>query len=42
MLKDLSKRNCKKIGLTWNPSANEVFLKLNHAIRDILPVQLAD
>ena len=32
----------KKIGLTWNASANEAFLKLKRAIRDIVPLQLAD
>ena len=34
--------NGKKIGLTWNASANEAFLKLKRAITDIVPLQLAD
>ena len=43
MLKNLRKhKNGKKIGLTWNASANEAFLKLKHAITDIVPLQLAD
>ena len=43
MLKDLPKhKNGKKIGLTWNASANEAFLKLKRAITDIVPLQLAD
>ena len=43
MLKNLPKhKNGKKIGLTWNASANEAFLKLKRAIRDIYPLQLAD
>ena len=32
--------NGKKIGLTWNASANEAFLKLKCAITDIVPLQL--
>ena len=35
-------KNGKKIGLTWNASANEAFLKLKRAITDIVPLQLAD
>ena len=36
MLKDLPKhKNGKTIGLTWNASANEAFLKLKRAITDI-------
>ena len=43
MLKNLLKhKNEKKIGLTWNASANEAFLKLKRAITDIVPLQLAD
>ena len=43
MLKNLPKhKNGKKIGLTWNASANEAFLKLKRAITDIVPLQLAD
>ena len=43
MLKDLPKhKNGKIIGLTWNASANEAFLKLKRAITDIVPLQLAD
>ena len=43
MLKDLPKhKNGKEIGLTWNASANEAFLKLKRAITDIVPLQLAD
>ena len=32
----------KKIGLKWNASANEAFLKLKCAITDIASLQLAD
>ena len=43
MLKSLPKhKNRKKIGLTWNASANEAFLKLKRAIMDIVPLQRAD
>ena len=43
MLKNLPKQeNGKKIGLTWNASADEAFWKLKHAITDIVPLQLAD
>ena len=43
MLKNLPKpKNGKKIGLTWNASPNEAFLKLKRAITDIVPLQLAD
>ena len=43
MLKNLPKhKNGEKIGLTWNASANEAFLKLKRAITDIVPLQLAD
>ena len=43
MLRNLPKHtNGKKIGLTWNASANEAFLKLKRAITDIVPLQLAD
>ena len=43
MLKNLPKhKNEKKIGLTWNASANEAFLELKRAITDIVPLQLAD
>ena len=43
MLKNLPKHNSgKKIGLTWNASANEALLKLQRAITDIVPLQLAD
>ena len=35
-------KNKKKIGLTWNASANEAFLKLKRAIMDIFHLQLAD
>ena len=43
MLKNLPKhKNGKKIGLTWNASANKAFLKLKRAITDIVPLQLAD
>ena len=43
MLKNLPKhKNGKKIRLTWNASANEAFLKLKRAVRDIVPLQLAD
>ena len=42
-LKNLPKhKNGKKIGLTWNVSANEAFLKLKCAITDIVCLQLAD
>ena len=43
MLKNLPKhKNRKKIGLTWNASANEAFLKLKPAATNIVPHQLAD
>ena len=43
MLKNLPKhKNGKKIGLTWNASANEAFLKLKRTITDIVPLQPAD
>ena len=43
ILKNLLKhKNGKKIGLTWNASANEAFLKLKRAITDIVPLRLAD
>ena len=43
MLKDLPKhQNGKKIGPTWNTSANEAFLKLKRAITEIVPLQLAN
>ena len=43
MLKFLPKhKNGNKIGLTWNPSAKEDFLKLRRAITDLVPLQLAD
>ena len=43
MLKNLPKhKNGKTIGLTWNASANEAFLKLKRAITDIVLLQLAD
>ena len=43
MLKILPKhKNRKKIGLTWNTSANEAFLKLKRAITNVVPPQLAD
>ena len=43
MLKNLPKhKNVKKIGLTWNASANEAFLKLKRAITNIVPLELAD
>ena len=43
MLKNLPKhKNGNKIGLTWNASANEAFLKLNRAITGIVPLQLAN
>ena len=43
MLKNLPKhKNGKKIGLTWNASANEAFLKLKRAITEFVPLQLAD
>ena len=35
-------KNGKKIGLTWNASANEAFFKVKRAITDIVPLQLAD
>ena len=39
MLKNLPKhKNGEKIGLTWNASANEVFLKVKRAITDIVPL----
>ena len=39
MLKNLPKpENGKKIGLTWNASPNEAFLKLKPAITDIIPL----
>ena len=43
ILKNLPEhKNVKKIGLTWNASAYEAFLKLKRAITDIVPLQLAD
>ena len=43
ILKNLPKhKKGKKIGLTWNASAKEAFLKLKRAITDIIPLQLAD
>ena len=43
MLKNLPKhKNGKKIGLTWNASANKAFLKLKRAFADTVPLQLAD
>ena len=43
MLKNLPKhKNGKTIGLAWNASANEAFLKLKRAITDIVSLQLAD
>ena len=43
MLKNLPKhKNGKRVGLTWNASANEAFLKVKRAITDIVPLQLAD
>ena len=43
MWKDLPKHtNWENIGLKWNASANEAFLKLNRGITDIVPLQLAD
>ena len=43
MLRNLPKhKNGKKIGLTWNATANEAFLKLKRASTDIVPLQLAD
>ena len=43
MLKNLPKhKNGKKTGLTWNASANEVFLKLKRAITDIVPPSTPD
>ena len=43
MLKNLPKHeNGKRIGLTWNASANEAFLKLKRAIKNIVPLQLAN
>ena len=42
MLKNLPKhKNGKNIGLTWNASANEAFLKPKRAITDTVPLQLA-
>ena len=42
MLKDLPKhKNGKKIGLTWNASANEAFLKLKRAITDTIQSTLS-
>ena len=42
-LKNLSKhKNGNIIGLTWNATANEAFLKGKRAITDIVPLQLAD
>ena len=39
MLKNLPKhKNGKKMGLTWNASANEALLKLKRAITDIVPL----
>ena len=43
MLKNLPKhKNGNTIGLTWNASANEAFLKLKRGITDIVPLQLGD
>ena len=43
ILKNLPKhKNGKKIGLTWNASANRAFLKLKRATTDIVLLQLAD
>ena len=43
MLKHLPKHNIgKKIGLTSNALANEAFLKLKRAIKDIVRLKLAD
>ena len=43
MLKKLPKhKNAKKIGLTWNASANEAFLDLKRAIMDFVSSGLAD
>ena len=43
MLKNLPKhKNGKRIGLTSNASANQAFLKLEHAITDIVPLQIAN
>ena len=43
MLKNLPKhKNGKKMGLTWNASAKEAFLKLKRAITDIVCLQVAD
>ena len=43
MLKNLPEHKIeKKIGLTWNASANEAFLKLKRAITDIAPLKIAD
>ena len=42
ILKNLPKhKNGKKIGLTWDASATEVFLKLKRAFTDLVPLQLA-
>ena len=39
MFKHLPKhKNGKKIGLTWDALANDTFLKLKHAITDIVPL----
>ena len=43
MLKNLPEhKNGERIGLTWNASPNEAFLKLKRAITDIVTLQLAD
>ena len=43
LLKNLPKhKNGKNMGLMWNASATEAFLKLKRGITDIVPIQLAD
>ena len=43
MFKNFPKHNTgKKIGLMWDDSASEAFLKLKLAITDIVPLQVAD
>ena len=43
MFKNLpNHKNWKKMGLTWNASANEAFLKLKRAIMDVVPLKLSD
>ena len=43
MLKNLREhKNGKKIGLTWNASANEAIVKLKRAITDCFPLLVAD